>query len=238
MGDDDAELERVLDVLERDRGRRAGVAVGLHERAEVDVGEHVAGDHEERVVELVDGVAHRTGGAEGRVLGGVTHADAEVGAVTEVVADLVGEERHGDDDVVEAVLREQVDDVLHHRLVGQRHHRFRRVAGERAQAGALTTGQDDCLHDTLPAVCARPALAQRGARQRDVGERRVVAEDETADRHEPRGDEHEVVHGAGDGVGPEEQREGDHQREGARFADPLHIDAAGTGGRQRAAPRR
>ena len=74
LGDHDAELERVLDVLQRDRRRRAGVAVRLDERGEVDVGEHVAGDHEERVVELVGGVAHRPGGAERRLLGGVAHA--------------------------------------------------------------------------------------------------------------------------------------------------------------------
>ena len=81
----------------------AAVAVGLDERGQVDVGEHVAGDHEERVVELGRRVAHRPGGAERRVLGGVAHAHAEVGAVAEVVADLVGEVRDRDHDVVEAV---------------------------------------------------------------------------------------------------------------------------------------
>ena len=50
------------------------VAVGVDERAEVDVGEHVTGDHEERVVELGRRVADRPGGAERLVLGGVAHA--------------------------------------------------------------------------------------------------------------------------------------------------------------------
>jgi hypothetical protein len=43
--------------------------------AEVDVGEHVAGDHEEPLVELVHGVADRAGGAEGCLLGGVDGSD-------------------------------------------------------------------------------------------------------------------------------------------------------------------
>ena len=89
---------------------------------EVDVGDDVAGDHEEALVELVHGVAHRTGGAERRLLGGVLDADAELGAVPEVGADVVGHEGDGDDEVVEAVLLQQVDDVFHHRSVGQRHH--------------------------------------------------------------------------------------------------------------------
>ena len=40
--DHDPELERVLHVLQRDRRGGAGVAVRLHERGEVDVGEDVA----------------------------------------------------------------------------------------------------------------------------------------------------------------------------------------------------
>ena len=77
--------------------------VRLDDRGEVDVGEHVAGDHEEALVELVHGVAHRAGRAEGRLLGGVDHPHAEVGAVAEVRCGCVGHEGHRDDDLVEAV---------------------------------------------------------------------------------------------------------------------------------------
>ena len=45
---------------------------------------------------------------------------AELGAVAEVVADGVGHERDGHDDLVDAVAPQQVDDVLHHRPVDQR----------------------------------------------------------------------------------------------------------------------
>ena len=65
--DDDAELERVVDVLQRDGSGRARVSVRLHELRQVEIGEHVARDHEERVVELGRHVAHRAGGAERRV---------------------------------------------------------------------------------------------------------------------------------------------------------------------------
>ena len=105
LGDHDAELERVLDPHEPDRGQRLLVVVGLDDGAEVDVGEHVAGDHEEALVELGHGVADRAGGAERRLLGGVDHPHAVVGAVAEVGADVVGQEGHRDDDLVEAVLR-------------------------------------------------------------------------------------------------------------------------------------
>ncbi len=156
-GDHDRELERVLDPLERDRRQRAGVLVCLDDRAEVDVGEHVARDHQERVVELVGRVEDGTGGAERGLLGGVAHPHAEVGPVAEVVADLVGEERDGDDDVVEAVVREEPHDVLHHRPVRQGHHRLGLVARERPQPRALSPGQDHRFHAAILSSCdARP----------------------------------------------------------------------------------
>ena len=147
--------------FERDGRDRAALAVGVDQRAEVDVGEHVTGDHEERVVELGRRVADRPGGAERLVLGGVAHADPEVGAVAEVVADLVGEVRDRDHDVVETVAGQQGDDVLEHRPVDERHHRFGLVARQRAQAGALTAGQDHGLHPGtfIPAPSSPPRRA-------------------------------------------------------------------------------
>ena len=84
---------------------RARVASGplllveVDHRREVDVGEDVAGDDEEPLVELVPGVQHRTGRAERRLLGGVDHAHPELGAVAEVGPDGVGHEGHRDHDV-------------------------------------------------------------------------------------------------------------------------------------------
>ena len=71
----------------------------------------------------------------GLLLGGVDHPHAELGAVAEVGADGVGHEGDGDDDLVEAVPAQQVDDVLHHRPVGQRQHRLGLVATSAGAAG-------------------------------------------------------------------------------------------------------
>ena len=117
--DDDAELERVLHGLEADGGHRLLLLVEADDGRQVDVGEDVARDDEEALVELVHGVAHRARRAERRLLGGVHHAHAELGAVAEVGADGVGQEGHGDDDLVEPVLAQEAHDVLHHRPVGQ-----------------------------------------------------------------------------------------------------------------------
>ena len=226
--DDDAELDRVVDPLQRDRTGRTGRAVRLHERAEVDVGEHVAGDDEERLVELVGRVAHRARRAERRVLGGVPHAHAEVRAVTEVRADVVREERDRHDDVVEAVLGEQADDVLHHRPVRDGHHRLRLVAGQRPEAGALSPGEDHCLH--VHHLTSGAAVLECGAGHRDVERGGVVAEDESANREEPGDDLDDVARRAGiERRDEHETGEGEHQGQRARFSDPLHIDPAGSG---------
>ena len=74
---------------------------------------------------------------------------AEVRAVAEVRPDVVGHEGDRDHDLVEAVTAQEVDDVFHHRLVGQRHHRLGQVRGERAQAGALAARHDDRLGEAM-----------------------------------------------------------------------------------------
>nr|WP_254126975.1 hypothetical protein [Aquihabitans sp. G128] len=139
-------FERVVDRHQADGGERLLLVVEGQDLAEVDVGEHVAGDHEEALGELGHGVAHGAGGAERLVLGGVDDLHAELGAVAEVGADLVGEERHRDHDLVDPVLLEQVDDVLHHRPVGQREHGLRAVRGERTQPRPLASCHDHGLH--------------------------------------------------------------------------------------------
>ncbi len=146
VGDHDPELERVLDVDQPDGGHGLAGGVELDDGAQVDVGEDVAGDDQEALVELVHGVADRSGRAEGRLLGGVGDPHAELGAVAEVGADGVGHEGDGDDDVVESVALEELDYVLHHRAVGQGHHRFGLVRRQRAQTGALAPSHDHGLH--------------------------------------------------------------------------------------------
>ena len=68
VGDDDPELERVLDRLQRERRRRALLLVELDEPGQVEVAEGIAGDDDERVVEIVAREPHRSCGAGRRLL--------------------------------------------------------------------------------------------------------------------------------------------------------------------------
>ena len=72
--------------------------------------------------------------------------EAEVVAVAEVRADRLRQERDRDDDVLEAVLAQQLEDVLHARLADDRHHRLRLVRRQRAQARSLAARHDDGFH--------------------------------------------------------------------------------------------
>src|SRR5665648_282917 len=158
----DAELERVLDALECDGDHGAALLVKGDDLAEVEVGEGVAADDDEGVVpEMVLGQLDAAGGAGRRLLDGVLHAHAEGGAVAEVVADDLGKEHERDDGLVETVLLEELDDVLHAGLAAERHHRLGLVARERPQAGAFAAGHDDCTHG--------PHLRFRSRRRWDYG---------------------------------------------------------------------
>ena len=161
-GDDDAELERVLDRAEGDGGQRRVLLVEGDDLGQVDVGQHVTRDHDEALGQLLHGVAHRPGRAERRLLGGVRHADPELAAVAEVAADRVGQERDGDDDFGDAVPPQERHDVFHHRPADEGQHRLGQVRGLRAQAGALAAGHDDGLHAGLSFTC-RAALPSRKA---------------------------------------------------------------------------
>ncbi len=106
------------------------LGVEIDDLAEVDVGQDVARDDKEALIELVPGIAHRTGRAERGCLGGVDHPHPELRAVSEVGADGVGHEGHRHHDVLEAVPPQQVHDVLHHGHVGHGQHRLRLVRGQ------------------------------------------------------------------------------------------------------------
>jgi hypothetical protein len=134
---DDAELARVLHPLDRQRRDTAGLAVAGQQAGDVDVGQRVAGDDEERrVAEKVPALAN----AAGRTgqLGLIEVLDA----VAEVVADRVGEVVQVGDDPLDALATQQVDDVAHHRAVEDRHHRLGDLERQRAQARAEPGGED------------------------------------------------------------------------------------------------
>src|SRR5262249_14124539 len=141
--------------LQPNRRGRSALLVERDERRKVDVAERVAGDDEEGLVELLRGVADRAGRPERRFLDGVADVHAERLAVAEVSAYRLRQEGDGDDHVVEAVLLQEFEDVLHARLADDGDHRLRLVRGQRAQARSLAAGHDDGLHRlALQAVSA------------------------------------------------------------------------------------
>ena len=114
--------------------------------SQVDVAERVARDDEERLVERVGGEPHGAGRAERALLDRVLDVQPEARAVAEVGADRLRQERDRDDDVLEAVLAEQLEDVLHARLADDRDHRLRLVRGQRPKPRALAARHHDGLH--------------------------------------------------------------------------------------------
>ena len=149
VGDDDPELERVLDRLQRERRGRALLLVELDEPGQVEVAEGIAGDDDERLVEIVARESHRSRGPGRRLLDRVLDVRTDAVAVSEVAPDRLREERDRHDDVLEAVGLQQLDDVLHAGLADDRHHRLRLVGRERAKARALAAGHDDGFHVRL-----------------------------------------------------------------------------------------
>ena len=165
VGDDDPELERIVHRLQADRDRRAAFPVEGDERAQVDVAERVARDDEERLVELLRREPNRTGRAERRLLDRVADLHPERLSLSEVAADRLRQKRNSHDHVVQPVLAQQLEDVLHARLSDDRDHRLRLVGGQRAQARALAAGHYDGLHRLTPfqaaAAYTRPAATAR-----------------------------------------------------------------------------
>ena len=159
-GDDDPELERVVDGFQGEGGEAAPIGVERHQGGEVQVGEDVPGDDQKALVEFVACVQHRAGRPERRRLGRVDHAHPELRPVAEVGPDRVGHEGHRHHHVLEPVLTEEVDHVLHHRDVGHREHRFRLVGGERTKSSPLASRHDDRFHRLASSFRApRPAAS-------------------------------------------------------------------------------
>ena len=135
--DDDPELQRVLDALQRDRDRRASRLVDSHQLGEVDVREGVPGQHDEPVVQERPRVPDAPRGPQRLFLGGVGEGHAEIRPVAEVVPNDACQEMDRGHQLGEPVMPSEPDDVLHHRLAHDREHRFGLVARERAEARSL-----------------------------------------------------------------------------------------------------
>ncbi len=127
--------------LDRQRRDPARLAMPRDERAQIDVGEGVAGDDQERLIpEELAARANPAGGPQQLLLVAVGEALAEV------LADRVREVVQVGDHLLEAVAIEQVEDVRHHRPIEHRHHRFGDLVRQGAQARAEAGREDHRLH--------------------------------------------------------------------------------------------
>ena len=171
-GDDDSEVQGVLDPLQGDRDRRAVLLVELDQLGQVHVGERVPGQDQEPVVQQRLGVLDAPGRPQRLLLGHVGERHAQVGPVPEVVPDDARQELHGGHDLGDAVPSSQRQDVLHHGLADDGQHRLGLVAGERAKPGALSPRHDNGLHGRviIPSgrrgPSGRPASTARRRRSR------------------------------------------------------------------------
>src|SRR5699024_3268646 len=98
VDDDDAELQRVGHPFQGDGDLGAAFFVEADHVGQVDVGERVTGNDDERLSPQVFlGVLDAARGAERYLLGDVVQRHSEVFPVTEIVTDEGGQELHGHD---------------------------------------------------------------------------------------------------------------------------------------------
>jgi len=186
VGDDHAVLEGRVHVGERERGHGLLTPVVVDDGGEVVVGEGVAADDEEGVVEQALGELDRAGGAERHVLDAVVQAHAERLAVAEVVLDHVGEVLQRNHDLGDAVPFQEQQDVLHHRAIDDGDHRLGPAYRQGPQPRALATGHDDRFHGHLLLVGrigVRPAFGHRRSAYAYYREHRARHPRDTASRN-------------------------------------------------------
>ncbi len=202
---DEAEGRGVLDRIEAERGAGAAGDVLVHQRGQVEVGERVAVEREEAILEQVLGELDRARGAAGLGLLDVAQSRPAGDLVAERGPELVGQEAARHHDLLHPVPRHPVDHVAQERPVDQWDDRLREGEGDRAQAGAVPPDEDQRLHDDsrsggsigsgfLPArpvsgpvaAPSDPLVGEPGGSQ-GLGVEEVPAVDEQRRRH-PAGD--------------------------------------------------
>ena len=159
---DEAVARRVRDRDERERADGAGRLVLGDLRAEVEVGEDVAVEHEEALVEEVLGVLQRARGAARLGLLDEAQPDAELRPVAEHVAHAGGEEAARHDHVVDAVAAQPLEHVDDERPVDERHDRLGDGRRQGPQSRPLPAHEDHRLHCSASRCITRRMSASRG----------------------------------------------------------------------------
>ena len=143
----DAEPVRGRILHRREVDARLGatrLVLGQH-RAQVEVGQHVAVEHDQTTVDEIRCVPDAARGAERLLLDGVAEPHGAEPVPAHDGTDDVGPVRHRQDDVVHAVRREERELVVQERHVEQGDDGLRAVQGEGAQPRPHPAGQDDGL---------------------------------------------------------------------------------------------
>ena len=142
---DETVVARVVHGVEAEAEPGLPPLVGLPQRGQVEVGQHVAVQREETLLEVGRRKLDRARGAERLRFDQVAQPRAAAGAVSEHFLELVGKEAAGEHDLVNAVRSQPIDHVAEERPVDQGQDRFRGVGGQRLKAGALPSDQNQCL---------------------------------------------------------------------------------------------
>jgi hypothetical protein len=162
---DQAEGARVGHPDQGQGGRGLAVAVQGDQALEVDVDEHVAVEDQEGAVQQVGQALDRPRGPHRGVLGGQHDLDPGLAGLGQELVEGLGQVHGRQHDLGEATGGELAKGVEQERLVGERDQRLGPGAGQRAQAGAEPSGENDGLHvDGLLTRRERAGTAGQGRR--------------------------------------------------------------------------
>jgi len=136
-------------VCQNDRGLRLFFFMEPDRSGEVEVREDIAAYDDEPLIQESAGIADTSGSSKICLSSQILHGDSKPSPVVEVARNdvwLIVESR---DHVGDSMLFQELDDMLHHRLVQHGNHRLWDVAGERPEAGTEATRHDHGFHQNV-----------------------------------------------------------------------------------------
>ena len=137
----------ILDGRQDDGGAGAPLTMKSNDGRQIELGQYIAVEHQDGLVQILLGVLHSTGRSQRHRLDDVADRHAQLPAVADQVFDPAGLIVQAEDDLVNLRnLPEEVDLIAEKRTVEDRHDRLRRIERERAKARTLPAGEEDRLH--------------------------------------------------------------------------------------------
>src|SRR5688572_284945 len=154
VGLDEPVGARVLDRGQYDRRLGLALPMELDDRGQIDLRQHVAVEHDDRIGEVLASVLHRASRTERHGFDDVADLDPDLGAIAEHLLDAARLVVEAQDDLVDfRDLFQQVDLVVEKRPIEDRNDGFRGVNRERPKPRALTPSQEDRFHDKSRFYC-------------------------------------------------------------------------------------